>query len=92
MHEAAAHPRYAAQDKNADAQPPVRVLSKRSTCPVNAMPSVIKQQKNTNRPRQFARKLYAPNKNTCAMWMNTTATMKFDPHPCTARRNQPSGT
>ena len=25
------------------------------------------------------------------MWISTTATMKFDPQPCMARRNQPSG-
>ena len=25
------------------------------------------------------------------MWISTTATMKFDPHPCMPRRNQPSG-
>ena len=25
------------------------------------------------------------------MWISTTATMKFEPQPCIARRNQPSG-
>ncbi len=36
--------------------------------------------------------LYAPNMNTCTMWMSTIATMKFEPHPCSARMNHPSST
>ena len=35
--------------------------------------------------------LNAPNRNTCAMCTSTSATMKFEPQPCSARRNQPSG-
>ena len=62
------------------------------TWPVNAMPSAI-NSRNTPRIQVSSRgNLYAPNSATWHMWMRTRATMKFDPHPCTARRNHPSVT
>ena len=66
--------------------------SKRSTCPVNAIPSVIRSSRTPTIHVSSLGYLCAPNRKTCTMWMSTMAIMKFDPHPCTARMNQPRET
>ncbi len=56
------------------------------------MPSVISSRKTPIIQVSSRGNLYAPNRKTWHMWTSTTATMKFDPQPCTARRNHPSVT
>src|SRR5215469_15048778 len=59
------------------------------TWPVNAIARVI-NNKNTPTIQVSCRGyLYAPNRNTWQKWISTTATMKLEPQPCTARRYHP---
>src|SRR6516164_10391622 len=53
------------------------------------MPNVISSRKTPTIQVSCRGYLYAPNRNTWQKWMSTTATMKSEPQPCTARRYQP---
>jgi hypothetical protein len=57
---------------------------------VNAIPSVIKSSTTPTIHVSSLGNLCAPKRKTCTMWIRTIAIMKFDPHPCSARMNQPS--
>src|SRR6266404_2134979 len=56
------------------------------------MPSVISKRKTPTIQVSSRGNLYAPKRKTCTMWIRTIATMKFEPHPCIARMNQPKVT
>ncbi len=65
--------------------------SKRRTWPVNAMPRVTTSSTTPTIHVSSLGYLKAPKRKTWIRWIRTSATMKFEPHPWTPRRNQPSG-
>src|SRR6202023_1440156 len=63
--------------------------SKRSTCPVKAMPRVQRNKKQPLTHVSSRGYLYAPNKNVCTRCKLMMATMKMEPQLWTARKNAP---
>ena len=90
IHERAADEGHAAEDGGADAEAPVGVLIEAKNLAGEGHAEGEQQEKDADDPGEFARKLVGAEEKDLAMWMSTMATMKSEPQPCMARRNQPS--
>ncbi len=87
-----ADPRHAAGDRGEDPEPPVRVLVEAQHLARERHAERTRTSSTTPTIQVSSRGyLKAPKRKTWTMWTSTRATMKFEPQPCIARRNQPSG-